>query len=60
MRELKSKSDLPVAVGFGVKNREDADEVKSYADGAIIGTEIVRLTAEFSGEELNSKIAALF
>jgi len=60
VRELKSKSDLPVAVGFGVKNREDADEVKGYADGAIIGTEIVRLTAEFRGEELNSKIAALF
>lgn len=58
--ELKSKSDLPVAVGFGVKNRDDANEVKSYADGAIIGTEIVKLTAKFSGAKLNDEIAQLF
>ena len=57
---LKQKSDLPVAVGFGVKNAQDANLVKSYADGAIIGTQIVRLTAKFSGDELVSQIEKLF
>lgn len=57
---LKQKSNLPVAVGFGVKNKDDANEVKVYSDGAIIGTEIVKLTAKFSGKELVAKINELF
>jgi len=35
-------------------------EVKTYADGAIIGTEIVKLTAKFEGEELIKQINKLF
>lgn len=57
---LKQKSDLPVAVGFGVKCKQDADEVKAYSDGAIIGTEIVKLTAKFSGKKLIEQINKLF
>lgn len=57
---LKQKSDLPVAVGFGVKNSSDVSEVKSFADGAIIGTEIVKLTAKFSGKKLIEEINKLF
>ncbi|WP_169999863.1 tryptophan synthase subunit alpha [Campylobacter sp. RM9328] len=60
VKELKSKSDLPVAVGFGVKNSVDVNEVKGYADGAIIGTGIVELTAKYSGKELMDKISELF
>ena len=60
VEDLKKRSDLPVAVGFGVKNKNDADEVKTYADGAIIGTEIVKLTAKFEGEELIKQINKLF
>ena len=60
MTDLKKRSELPVAVGFGVKNKNDADEVKTYADGAIIGTEIVKLTAKFEGEELIKQINKLF
>jgi len=58
--ELKKKSDLPVAVGFGIKNKDDVNEVKKYADGAIIGTQIVKLCAEFSGEKLAKEIDKLF
>ena len=60
VEDLKKRSDLPVAVGFGVKNKNDADEVKTYADGAIIGTEIVKLTAKFEGKELIKQINKLF
>ena len=58
--ELKQKSDLPVAVGFGIKNKEDVGEVKKYADGAIIGTQIVKLFAQHSGKELIKEIDNLF
>ena len=43
-----------------MKNKNDADEVKTYADGAIIGTEIVKLTAKFEVDELIQQINNLF
>ena len=58
--ELKKKSDLPVAVGFGIKNKDDVSEVKKYADAAIIGTQIVKLFAQHSGKELIKEIDNLF
>ena len=58
--ELKQKSDLPVAVGFGIKNKDDVGEVKKYADGAIIGTQIVKLCAKFSAKELVKEVDKLF
>ena len=60
VKSLKERSDLLVAVGFGVKNKDDANEVKSFADGAIIGTEIVKLTTKFSGKNLIDEINKLF
>mgnify|MGYP000909266655 CR=1 FL=1 len=42
------------------KNKDDVNEVKKYADGAIIGTQIVKLCAEFSGEKLVKEIDKLF
>ena len=35
-------TDLPLAVGLGVSNREQAAEVASYADGVIVGSALVR------------------
>ena len=58
--ELKQKSDLPVAVGFGIKNKDDVSEVKKYADAAIIGTQIVKLCAKFSAKELVKEVDKLF
>ncbi|CAD7286242.1 tryptophan synthase subunit alpha [Campylobacter suis] len=60
VKTAKNFTDLPVCVGFGVRTKEDANEVKSYADGAIIGTAIVELTDKFSGDELMQKVGELF
>jgi tryptophan synthase alpha chain len=35
-------SDLPVAVGLGVRDRAQAAQVVSYADGVIVGSALVR------------------
>ena len=35
-------SDLPVGVGLGVSNGDQAAEVASYADGVIVGSAFVR------------------
>jgi tryptophan synthase alpha chain len=34
--------DLPVAVGLGVSNGDQAAEVAAYADGVIVGSALVR------------------
>jgi len=39
---IKGKTDLPVAVGFGVKNAEHARAIGSVADGVVVGSAIVQ------------------
>jgi tryptophan synthase alpha chain len=38
----KATTDLPVGVGLGVSNGDQAAEVASYADGVIVGSAFVR------------------
>ena len=38
---LRSKTDLPVAVGFGIKTKEQAREVTRFADAAVVGSALV-------------------
>ena len=47
---VKSATDTPVAVGFGIATPEQASEMAALADGAIVGSAIVRMVAQY-GEE---------
>jgi tryptophan synthase alpha chain len=38
---VRALSDLPVAVGFGISNREQVAEVWRYADAAVVGSALV-------------------
>ena len=38
---VKSMTDIPVAVGFGVSNREHVAEIGQYADGAVVGSALI-------------------
>lgn len=38
---IKAHTDLPVAVGFGIKTPEAAQSIASVADGAVIGSAII-------------------
>jgi tryptophan synthase alpha chain len=38
---VKAVSDIPVGVGLGVRSREQAAEIGSYADGVIVGSALV-------------------
>jgi tryptophan synthase alpha chain len=40
---LKAATDLPVAVGFGIRTPEDAAAVARHADGVVVGSAIVSL-----------------
>ncbi len=47
VRQLKQLGGPPVAVGFGIARPDQAHQVKSWqADGAIVGSALVRLMAE--------------
>jgi len=58
---LKSKSNLPVAVGFGIKTKENAKEVAKIADGVVVGSSIVdiiqtSLNDQKNGEDMKNKV----
>ncbi|MDF2825481.1 MAG: tryptophan synthase, alpha chain, partial [Mycobacterium sp.] len=38
---VKAVSDIAVGVGLGVRSREQAAEIASYADGVIVGSALV-------------------
>ena len=43
---IKRATDLPVAVGFGVKTPQQAKELASHADGVVVGSALVNRIAE--------------
>ncbi len=43
---LKAGTDLPVAVGFGVRTPEQAADIAHVADGVVVGSAIVEIIAE--------------
>ncbi len=43
---LKSATDLPVAVGFGVRTPEQAGAIAQHADGVVVGSALVELVGE--------------
>jgi len=46
IQQVRAATNLPIAVGFGVRNRTDLDALKGYADVAAVCTEAVRLVDE--------------
>ncbi len=40
---IRSVTDTPIAVGFGISTPEQAQEIAKYADGVIVGSAIVKI-----------------
>jgi tryptophan synthase alpha chain len=55
----RSATDLPLAVGFGIRSKEDVDYLTGKADIAVIGTETIRLVDEKGAEAVGPFIAGL-
>jgi tryptophan synthase alpha chain len=47
---LKAATDIPVAVGFGVRTPEQAAAIARVADGVVVGSAIVEIVAEHGAE----------
>ncbi len=50
LRQLKSLSDTPVCVGFGINKPEHLAQLNGIADGAIVGSAFVRRMTAHAGE----------
>lgn len=46
VRRIKSKAELPVCVGFGISRPEHVKKVCSVADGAIVGSGVVKIIGD--------------
>ena len=52
---IREVTDTPAAVGFGINTKEQVHKYSSIADGAIIGSAIVKIVAQY-GEDAGSHI----
>lgn len=43
---IKASTDLPICVGFGISTPDTAEAIARVADGAVVGTAIVKMIAE--------------
>jgi tryptophan synthase alpha chain len=58
VRCIKSMTDTPVSVGFGVSNPGQAKKVAKIADGVIVGSAIVNIIAQNMGKrDMAAKVA---
>ena len=48
--ELKSLTDRPVCVGFGIHKAEQVADMAKFADGAIVGSAIVTRMKQHASE----------
>ncbi len=51
VQRLRAITDLPLAVGFGIKSPKQARKVAGFADGIIVGSALVRLISEAASVE---------
>lgn len=59
---IKQHTDLPVAVGFGVKTAQDAETIAKSADGVVVGSalvERVRLSLDDEGKATEKTVSAV-
>jgi len=52
VRTIKAVTDTPCAIGFGINKPEHAKAMTMFADGAIVGSAIVKIIEEH-GENSN-------
>jgi tryptophan synthase alpha chain len=40
---IKSSTTLPIVAGFGIKNRNDVEQISTFTDGVVVGSSIVNI-----------------
>ena len=59
VERVRSATDVPVAVGFGISTGEQARRVAEVADGVIVGSRVVRAAGEGGAPAVGELVAGL-
>lgn len=59
VERIRARTEAPVAVGIGVKTRQDAAAVARFADGVIVGSAVVSAIADGDSAGAPGRVAAL-
>jgi tryptophan synthase alpha chain len=57
LEEIRRHTNLPVAVGFGIKDAKSASAVAKFADAVVIGSALVQTLSDAAGEEQAGQLA---
>ena len=57
--EIRTKTNLPIGVGFGVKDAATAKHVAAFADAVVVGSRMVTTIEESSDDNLIANVSAL-
>lgn len=57
VKAIKADTDLPVCVGFGIRDASSAQAVARFADGVIVGSELVRHFADVGDDSAKIEVA---
>ena len=57
VRLVRTQTDIPCAVGFGVSNPQQAKTMAAVSDGVIVGSAIVKLVAQY-GKDAPDQVGA--
>ena len=60
VEKIKSLTDVPVAIGFGISNPDQAREIAGYGDGVVVGSAIVRMIGELGDTPDTAKKVGAF
>lgn len=50
VRTVRKNSDIPCAIGFGISTPDQAKKMAGISDGAIVGSAIIKIMAEYGKE----------
>ncbi|MBX9683223.1 MAG: tryptophan synthase subunit alpha, partial [Hyphomicrobium sp.] len=62
VRRIKTQTDVPVVVGFGVRSGEQARAIAAGADGVVVGSAIIdriEKSLDFNGKATTSTVATV-
>lgn len=58
-QSIRARTSLPIAIGFGISNPEQAKQVAAYGDGIVVGSAVVnRIAQQGKSDTLVPEVAA--
>ncbi len=58
IKRVRTHTDLPLGLGFGISTREHMQQIEQIADAGIVGSALVKILQNYSGPEGKQKAMA--